>query len=190
MHNAFAIDKDKIYLGNSKGSIYITDGNECNKITTSLTKLNNFYGYYDEVIDDYNFLFADTKNLYKMNLDESYHQENFIENEPIVGIWTNKGFPLFITGLGVFVNNNHSWKRVKNLPEYSFSKIEGNGLNNIVAVDWNGVIMHFNGLNWDINSRYERTGLLMRAISFNQGILGICGRKGNNAFVLIGTQMN
>lgn len=103
-------------------------------------------------------------------------------NRLIDATWTNKGFPLFTAGDGIFENTSGTWREI---PTGIYAHmIRGTALNNIFAVGDFGYITHYDGETWqqvgyDYNAVY--TGLAVMG-----NLVVAVGEKDGRAIATIG----
>ncbi|MFH0734951.1 MAG: hypothetical protein V1773_11030 [bacterium] len=65
-----------------------------------------------------------------------------------LSIWTNKGFPIYTCGDGLFSNKSGKWEEINLSYRFSQTQIRGNGLNDIFVTGGLGAMAHYNGSSW------------------------------------------
>jgi hypothetical protein len=71
-------------------------------------------------------------------------------NRSITSVWTNKGFPLYACGDGIFENSRNYWKEVNIGVNIFSNRVRGNNVNDIFIVGPFGLFAHFNGVSWKL----------------------------------------
>ena len=102
----------------------------------------------------------------------------------ISSLWTNKGFPVYTNGDGVFENTRGAWNEVDLGVHFYTNRIRGNGLNDIFLVGSGGLIAHYNGLEWHVFSEvYDAT---YSGLSVRNGLVVAVGERNGRGVVTIG----
>ncbi|MDL1892240.1 hypothetical protein FBQ87_05030 [Sphingobacteriales bacterium CHB3] len=100
----------------------------------------------------------------------------------LTGVWTHSGFPLHMSGDGVFENARGEWREV---PTGVYTNdIRGTSLNNIVAVGDFGFIMHFNGMDWQVVGSDATAGYA--TVRVRDDLVVAIGRKNARGLITIG----
>ena len=90
-------------------------------------------------------------------------------SKDLLGIWFKDEFSIYVCGPGVWKHTLVGWKKMPGLTDwYFYQEIRGTGDNDIFTVSWQGVLAHFNGMDWHMYSEIPQdfylTGL---AVSHN-----------------------
>ena len=99
-----------------------------------------------------------------------------------LSIWTNKGFPIYISGGGLYSNKTGKWTEVKVPTHFKISKIAVNGLNDIIARGY-GQIAHYNGSTWRIYNANEGS---YYDVDMKGNLIAMCGSNGSKPLIKIG----
>jgi len=101
----------------------------------------------------------------------------------IFSAWTNKGFPIYTAGSGVFENSRGSW-RESPLPNIYTNAIRGTSLADIFVAGDLGFVAHFNGVDWHVFTEVYNAQYLASAMSNN--VVALVGERNGGGAVTIG----
>jgi hypothetical protein len=99
-------------------------------------------------------------------------------------LWTNRLYPLFTAGDGVFENSRGVWREAHTGASIYTNKIRGTALNDIVAVGDFGYITHYNGLGWQLVGYDYDAGY--GSVAVKGTVVVAVGRKNAQGIVSIG----
>jgi len=102
-------------------------------------------------------------------------------------LWTNNGFPIYLSGDGIFENKNETWREINYGANKVIERIRGNTLNDIFAVGHFGTVTHFNGIDWRIYSELEMNGIY-KSLSVKENIIAIAGIEMGRAVIVLGVR--
>ncbi|MDP4175616.1 MAG: hypothetical protein Q8933_16695 [Bacteroidota bacterium] len=189
------VDGNIICVGN-KGSIYKckeTDWQQIQAGTTAdildvwgVEKGNGEYEIYCPLINLNNFMenkiiMIDSRNNIKQIKSNT---ENLTSS-----LWTNKGFPIYISGDGIYENKKGKWSSVNYGTNSVIERIRGNAPNDIIAVGDYGAVSHYNGLDWKTYPELQMDRIY-RAVAIKGDIVAIAGIERNRAVLVIGKRNN
>jgi hypothetical protein len=99
-------------------------------------------------------------------------------------IWTNKGFPFFTAGNGLFENTRGTWREVNfGLPVVTYM-VRGTGLNDIFVIGAFGLILHYNGIDWVI---VRQAPGILNSVAVRENMVVAVGFLGSEkGFAIIG----
>jgi hypothetical protein len=66
----------------------------------------------------------------------------------IRGIWLDEPRPVYLSGTGVWRHDEALWREMSGLSVQFYTGVRGDGSNNIFAIGWGGMVVHFNGVTW------------------------------------------
>jgi len=105
----------------------------------------------------------------------------------VSSLWTNNGFPIYLSGDGIFENKNETWREINYGANKVIERIRGNTLNDIFAVGHFGTVTHFNGIDWRIYSELEMNGIY-KSLSVKENIIAIAGIEMGRAVIVLGVR--
>ncbi len=186
------LNESQIYCVGNSGTIYLVMGNEW-RLVVSGTK-NDIYdicGYVNPLTNKEEMICgsSDRENpsnnlLIRISDTDNLELIKHPENVLIGSAWTNKGFPIFTCGAGIYTNKTGEWKEITLEVNYGSSKIRGNGLNDIFVCGVNGFAVHYNGVDWKILDGFEN--IIFTSICVKENIIVMAGYKNNKALITIG----
>jgi hypothetical protein len=106
-----------------------------------------------------------------------------------ISLWTNKGFPIYISGDGIFENKKGQWSSVNYGTNDAIEKIRGNAPNDIIAVGIDGAVSHYNGKDWETYPELQMYGIY-KAVAIKGDIVAIAGMENYRAVLVIGKRNN
>jgi hypothetical protein len=111
---------------------------------------------------------------------------NWATGREAYSLWTEKGFPVFVCGAGIFTNKNNSWKEIQGLPMIYTNQIRGTALNNIFVIGDSGLLMHYNGSTWKTYDNFLWTNLTFYSLSVKGKKFAAVGDDGRKAYLIKG----
>ena len=133
-----------------------------------------------------NISLADDTNEF-FTIDESgnikYH--HFEYTEILSTGWSNKEYPIYTCGVGMFSNRKGFWKNIEKFATKAIYVIKGNGLNDIFAIG--STISHFNGVDWEVYEELLSNGVIFTSLEMKGNTVVACGYNRNaDIFVAVG----
>ena len=99
-------------------------------------------------------------------------------------VWTDRGFPIYVCGDGIFTNKSGEWDEIKLPVNYATSKIRGNGLNDIFLCGVLGLIAHYNGGDWKVyNDVYNA---VYTSVNFKGDVAAFVGWRNGKGVITVG----
>ena len=99
-------------------------------------------------------------------------------------VWTDRGFPIYVCGDGIFTNKSGEWDEIKLPVNYATSKIRGNGLNDIFLCGVLGLIAHYNGGDWKVyNDVYNA---VYTSVNFKGDVAAFIGWRNGKGVITVG----
>lgn len=185
----WGISMGNFYGVGLKGSIINWNGLDWEKIPynseNSLTDIWGFYNLNNNEIVVYSTIPFDGKILRIKEKNKVELLDWDKKNIPRT-IWTNKGYPLFVGGNGIFKGYSGSWELFDLSVEFFCTNLRGNSLNDIIAVGPNGFIAHYNGLNWRVFTEIAGSNRAFQSVSIKDNMVAVSGFEGTKAIVIIG----
>ncbi len=189
------------YIVGQNGNIAHYNGTSWEKIESgTTTDINDVWGYYNESNNKTSIL-AVISNMYNagdirlvaLSGNQAKDTLNYPYQRRIKGIWFKDNYsPVYVCGEGIMEYERGRWK-LTDLTGWIVAAIRGKGLNDIIAVDENGTLLHFNGLRWEIVKNFE--DMYFVSIAIKDNTILVVGTKVNNilagdAVIVVGKQLN
>lgn len=181
-----------LYCVGNNGSIYYVSDNSWQKLESGTNyTVYDIWGYINPLTQNEEMLCAAT-DYYEINKSQLLKITDVTEVSPINlgterltgSVWTDKGYPVYVCGDGIFSNKTGKWEEIKLDVNYVTSKIRGNGLNDIYVCGVLGLIAHFNGLEWQIYK--DVFNALYTSIDVKGDLIAAVGWRDGKAIVTIG----
>ncbi len=102
-------------------------------------------------------------------------------------LWTDKGFPVFVCGEGIFTNKSNIWKEVPGFSVNYSNQIRGTGLNNIFVAGDFGLFLHYNGSTWKSYDDFNGKVMTFISIAVKGNMIVAVGGDGRKAYLVEGT---
>ena len=178
-----------IYAVGDNGNIAHYNGTSWSKIESGITtNINDVWGYYDPSTGE-KIVLSVVSNLYSPGehrlLAISGNTARDTLNWPyskhcLKSLWfKDKYSPVYIAGCGIMEYKRGKWTR-KDLTGWVVKSIRGNGLNDIVAVDAEGTVLHYNGINWEKDERLKDKGYNLHSITIKGNVVVTVGGVATN----------
>ncbi|MCK9282196.1 MAG: glucosyl transferase, partial [Melioribacteraceae bacterium] len=180
------------YIVGDGGSIARYNGKYWERIDSGTDwKIYDIYGFTNPMNNDTEMLCAATDDnnyansaILKITEKSKVERINLSTQRLAGSAWTNKGFPIYITGDGVFSNRMGKWEEIKLPVNYVTSMIRGNGLNDIILCGGWGLIAHNNGKDWKVYSGIYNASY--STINIKNNVAVAVGLRDAKAVVTIG----
>lgn len=178
---------ENLYFVGNKGTIVHYNGSNWTKIESGTE--NNIYGIIGTENNETKYCTPSASEYgvesYLLKIDGNNVTKEYLGTDRhFVGIWTKKGFPIYLSGDGTFSNKSGSWK--DELPNNVLftSDIEGNDLNDIITCGSSGYLAHYSCSSWKtypvmISNWYS-------AVSIRENIVAAAGFSNNEATIVVG----
>jgi hypothetical protein len=104
-------------------------------------------------------------------------------------VWFNSPELCFFTGDEVYRRAFGQWMTYPDLPYKFINRIRGNNLSDIFICGDFGLLMHYNGLNWEEYTDQELTRSLYYSLDFRNNFVVTVGTiNGTQASVVVGSR--
>ena len=183
---------DNIYIGGAEGHLANYNGIKWQKINSKTDLLISGIKAYDNyktgkeevlcIAYNSNYVGARRNAIIKITERTNTIIENITTLNNCLNIWTNKGFPIYITGGGLYSNKTGKWEDVKVPTNHESNRMAINGLNDIIVNSY-GQLAHYNGATWrvyNVNEGYYRD------IEIKGNLIAMCGSNGSKPLIKIG----
>ena len=192
VNKIWGTNEDNIFCVGNGGAIYNFKGNSWQKIESGTDwDIYDVFGYTNSVNSQEEIICASTNpnnytnsTILKITEKTKVGKINLTTGRLTGSAWTNKGFPIYTTGDGIFTNKSGKWEEIKLPVNYTTSKIRGNGLNDIFLCGVLGLITHYNGKEWKVyNDVYNA---VYTSVHFNGNIAAFVGWRDGKGVITIG----
>ncbi|MFA5803077.1 MAG: glucosyl transferase [Melioribacteraceae bacterium] len=181
-----------LYIVGNNGNIAHYNGTSWQKIDSGTDwDIYDVFGYTNSVNSQEEIICALTdpnnysnSTLLKITGKTKVGRINLTTGRLTGSAWTNKGFPIYTTGDGIFTNKSGKWEEIKLPVNYTTSKIRGNGLNDIFLCGVLGLVAHYNGKEWKVyNDVYNA---VYTSVHLNGNIAAFVGWRDGKGVITIG----
>ncbi|MEE9574391.1 MAG: hypothetical protein V3W20_15150, partial [Candidatus Neomarinimicrobiota bacterium] len=185
----YAYSEDNIYCVGRNGSIYNITSTGWNKLESGTeTTLGDIWGCVNPISGD-NIKYVtgrllevgDEAKLIKISGSDMAEEMFWGEYSDPYSIWSNKSFPIFVSGSYFYANKTGNWERVDELSGKSSTCVRGAALNDIFICGSQGLLAQYNGLGW---KRYDE--VVPGSIDIKGNTVCIVGEIGLDAIIVIG----
>ncbi len=182
---------DDVYAVGDNGSIAHYNGTSWSKIESgTTTDINDIWGYYDKERESTTVIAVASElmskgeyRLFSINKTVAKDTLNYPYEQRLRGIWfKNKYSPIYVCGYGIKENKRGNWKE-NIITNWAIKSIRGNDVNDIVAVDAEGVVHHYNGLLWQKDEQLKLKGYSFKSITIKNNIVVTVGSIVTNHIV-------
>jgi hypothetical protein len=151
---------NNLYVVGNNGNIAHFDGQSWTKIESGTDlDINDIYGAYNDNTNEWEILAVASDYPESINKEIlQLKNNNCIEisanpiSWPLFSVWFIPGRMYYVAGSGIYQKHlleNNEWRNdVLDITTYTTTSINGNGINDVVAVGAFGDLVHFNGINW------------------------------------------
>jgi hypothetical protein len=101
----------------------------------------------------------------------------------IFAVWTDRGFPLYTAGSGVFENSRGSWREAP-LPAIYTNAVRGSTNADVVVAGDLGLVAHFNGVDWHVYP--EAYNAQYFSVYIKGNMVALVGERNGRGVITIG----
>jgi hypothetical protein len=190
----WARDENDIYCAGEAGGLFHYYGSGWKKLESGTkVSIRDVWGIDDAVTGEKKVYcavsyYTDPGDLKILTIDKNDKVDSLRWGMPdrrISTVWTNKGFPIYVGGGGVFDNRCGSWHEVKEIPLIYSCRIRGNGLNDILVVGDYNLVAHYNGVNWKYYPEFYAYASY-ESCDIKGDVIAMVGGTGASTFITIG----
>lgn len=183
---------NSVYAVGNGGNIVFYNGSSWQKIESGTDwDIYDVAGYTNSITSQEEIICASTdennytnSTILKITDKTKVERINLTTQRLTGSAWTNKGFPIYTTGDGIFTNKSGSWEEIKLPVNYVTSKIRGNGLNDIFLCGVLGLTAHYNSKDWKIyNNVYNA---VYTTVNLKGNVAAFVGWRDNKGVITIG----
>jgi len=188
INSMWGVSSEDFYIVGNGGNIAHYNGNSWTKIESGTElSINDIYG---SVEDNIKYCVSSSREygkesfLLKIDSNNKVTKEYLSTDRHFLGIWTKRGFPIYLSGDGTYTNKSGSWQN--DLPGniYFTSDIKGNDLNDIITCGAYGFLAHNNGVGW--KTYPVMIGNSYMAVDIKSNVAAAVGFSNNQAAVVVG----
>ncbi len=193
IYTMWAWSNEDVYIGGTEGNLAHYDGIKWEKINSRTSyQIGEMCGYkgYKSKQKEVLFITLDYINYDKSKLAKLVEKNvTHIEEIPMNGqfgdVWTNKGYPIFISAYKLYSNKYGGWKEIELNSPCQQKKLKGNNLNDLFTIGVQGSIGHYNGKTWKVYGG-DNADIIYYGIAVKGNTIAVCGEIGSYAFIKIG----
>lgn len=183
INKIWGTSSNDLFVVGNQGNIAHYQNGQWNRIETeTTTNINDVWGYYDQVKNirsvmavASNILQSGEYRLISISDNIAKDTLNWPYNHWLKGIWfKNEYSPVYVCGSGIRVYRGGAWEEL-NLPNYFTESIRGNDVNDIMTVGHYGIIMHFNGVNWNVFNDFFPADYIFSSVALKKNTVIIVG---------------
>ena len=193
----WASSADNIYCVGRKGAIYHVTNSGWSEIESGTeTTLGDIWGCVNPITgEEIRYItgrlleVGDEAKLLKISGNNLVEEISWFEIYDPYSIWSNRTFPIFVSGSYFYVNKNSGWERVEELSGKSSTCVRGTALNDIFVCGSQGLLAHYNGTEW---KRFDEVvpGAIFGSVDIKENTVCIVGSLGLDAIIVVGKRTN
>jgi hypothetical protein len=118
------------------------------------------------------------------NSDHLYSYDPNHISGAAMSVWANSNYRVFpLTWFNLYESstNTHGEGKALNLDNnsanWSYNRVRGNGVNDIVAVGYDGLIWHYNGKSWKVFSEIANQNDILRSVAIKGNLIIAVGNR-------------
>lgn len=192
INKIWGTSRNNLYIVGNNGSIAHYNGSSWQRIESETDwDIYDVFGYTNSITSQEEIICASTNpnnyancTILKITDKTKVERINLTTQRLTGSAWTNKGFPIYTTGDGIFTNKNGSWEEIKLPVNYVTSKIRGNGLNDIFLCGVLGLVAHYNGKDWKVYSNVYNA--VYTTVNLKGSVSAFVGWRDNKAVITFG----